>query len=169
MPILETAMGLENAREIGAAHPDVTALLFGGEDLATDLGVQRTKQGTELAWGRARVINAAKALKLMAVDTVYTDIDDLEGLEAECLSSRQLGFDAKGMISPRHIAIVNRCFQPSAEDVEWAKRVLAAERTATREGKGAVSLDGKMVDMPVIMRAKQIMVRRGLTGEEDAQ
>jgi len=167
MPILETALGVEQAFAVATAHPSVCALLFGGEDLATDLGTRRTKEGTELAYSRARVVVAAKAAKLLAIDTVFTDTDDLAGLEQDALYARQLGYDGKGMISPRHIETINRVFQPSTEDVAWARRVLAAEKIATREGKGAVSLDGEMIDMPVINRAKQIMIKSGLPETEE--
>jgi citrate lyase subunit beta/citryl-CoA lyase len=170
LPLLETALGIEQAFAVATAHPSIEALLFGGEDLATDLGTRRTKEGTELAYGRARVVMAAKAAKLQALDTVFTDTDDLEGLEQDALHGRLLGYDGKTMISPRHVAIINRVFQPSAEDVAWAGRVLAAARVASREGKGAVSLDGKMIDMPIIIRARRIMLQSGLpatSGEEE--
>lgn len=168
LPILETALGVEQAFAVATAHPSIGALMFGGEDLATDLGTRRTREGTELAYGKARVLMAAKAAKLPAMDTVFTDTDDLEGLEQDALRSRLLGFDGKAMISPRHIETINRIFQPSAEDVAWARRVLAAEKIAIREGKGAVSLDGRMIDMPIIIRARQIMLKSGLpeTGED---
>jgi citrate lyase subunit beta/citryl-CoA lyase len=161
-PLVETALGVEQAFAVATAHPSIEILMFGGEDLATDLGAERTKEGAELAYGKARVLTAAKAAKLQAMDTVFTDTDDLEGLEQDALHSRLLGFDGKLMISPRHIEIVNRVFQPSAADVAWAERVLAAERKATREGKGAVSLDGRMIDMPIIIRARRIMLKSGL-------
>ncbi len=166
-PILETALGLERAYAIGTAHPDIAGLLFGGEDLATDLGVRRSRDGDELAWGRARMVNAAKAAGVTAVDTVFSDVDDLEGLALDCLRARLLGYDGKGMISPQQIETVQRIFQPSEDDVEWARRVLAAEKNATREGKGAVSLDGKMVDMPVVVRARRIMEKSGFPEVSD--
>jgi len=168
LPLLETALGVEQAFAIASAHPSIEALLFGGEDLATDLGAKRTKEGTELAYGRARVIMAAKAAKLWALDTVFTDTDDLDGLAQDALAARLLGYDGKTMISPRHIEVINRIFQPSAEDMAWARRVLAAEKVATREGKGAVSLDGKMIDMPIITRARQIILKSGLPETEEA-
>jgi citrate lyase subunit beta/citryl-CoA lyase len=161
MPLVETALGVEQAFAVATAHPSIDALVFGGEDLATDLGARRTKEGAELAYGRARVLMAAKAAKLQAIDTVFTDTDDLEGLERDALHARLLGFDGKLMISPRHIEIVNRVFQPSAEETAWARRVLAAEKKAAREGKGAVSLDGKMIDMPIIIRARHVLLKSG--------
>ena len=159
--ILETALGIERAYDIGTAHPDIAGLFFGGEDLATDLGVRRTREGDELIWGRSRMVNAAKAAGVTAIDTVFSDVDDLEGLALDSLKGRQLGYDGKCIISPQQINIVNSIFQPSEEELEWARRVLAAEKIATRDGKGAVSLDGKMVDMPIIVRARRIMEQSG--------
>lgn len=154
--LLETAEGIEHAYEIAGASPRVRALMLGAEDLTADLCAVRTKQGTEILYSRGRVVCAAHAAGVDAYDTPFTDLEDLEGLAADARLARQLGFTGKAAINPRHIETINEAFSPSESERAWADEVLAAAEAAAREGRGAVSLHGKMIDPPIIARARYI-------------
>jgi citrate lyase subunit beta/citryl-CoA lyase len=155
--ILESALGMERAFEIATAHPRLQGMLLGGEDLAADLGAKRTKSGEELLYARGRILMAARAAGVQAFDTPFTDTNDPEGLAADAALACRMGFDGKALISPHHVFDANRLFTPSEDEVEWAERVLAASDRARAEGKGAVSLDGMMVDAPILRRAERTL------------
>jgi citrate lyase subunit beta/citryl-CoA lyase len=151
--ILESAIGIERAFEIASAHERMQGMLLGGEDLSADLGAKRTKSGEEIQYSRGRLIIAAKAAGVAAIDAPFTDVGDMQGLELDAALACQMGFDGKAVISPHHVFDVNRVFTPSDAEIEWAERVMTAADKAREQGKGAVSLDGKMVDAPIIKRA----------------
>jgi citrate lyase subunit beta/citryl-CoA lyase len=160
--ILESAQGIERAYEIASAHERMQGMLLGGEDLSADIGAKRTKSGEEIQYSRGRMVIAAKAAGIQAIDAPFTDVNDMEGLERDTSLACQMGFDGKALISPHHVFDVNRLFSPSQDEVEWAQRVMAAAERAKAEGKGAVSLDGKMIDAPIIKRAQNTLELAGL-------
>jgi citrate lyase subunit beta/citryl-CoA lyase len=157
MPLIETAIGLENVFNIASADPRIAALLIGAEDLASSLHCVRTKQGNEILFARCRVLSAARAAGIDAYDTPFTDVNDEIGLECDARLAKSLGFSGKASISPRHIKIINRIFCPTQEEIDYANEVMEAMEEGTAQGKGAVSLHGKMVDSPVVIQARQIL------------
>ncbi len=140
MPILESALGLENAFAIASASPRVVALTIGLEDYTADLGVVKTAEGAETLFARQRLVNAAKAAHIQAIDSVYGDIDDLDGLRAWGLRSRAMGFEGMGCVHPRQIPVIHEAFAPTAEEIEKAERIVAAFDEAKAKGLGVVSL-----------------------------
>ena len=164
--LIETARGIENAYEIASSDERVSALFLGAEDLTSDLRAERTKGGQEILYARSRLINAARATNKEVYDTPFTDVDDLDGLEKDALFAKQLGFDGKAAISPRHIDIINRAFTPSRKDIDYAKAVLRAISEGKKTGRGAVSLDGKMIDAPIVARARYTLQNAGLEWSE---
>jgi citrate lyase subunit beta/citryl-CoA lyase len=158
--MVETAQGVLNAYEMACASRRVWALCLGGEDLALDLGAIRTKEGLELAYARAQTVVAARAAGALALDTVYTDLNDLDGLLAEARQARQLGYSGKLLIHPAQIEPVHRAFAPSEEEVAYARRVLAAFEAAKARGDGVLALDGSMIDAPVVARAREVLLSR---------
>ncbi len=155
MPILETARGVLHAEEIAAASPRCVALTLGLEDLTADLGVVKTREGRETLWARSRVVFAARAFGLQAIDSVYGDVEDEEGLRASCRESRALGFEGKGCVHPRQIRVVHEEFAPSPQEVERALRIQEAFEAARARGEAVVSLGSRMIDPPVVKRALQ--------------
>jgi citrate lyase beta subunit len=153
-----------NLKEIAKASRRLVALVFGAEDLAGDIGAQRTRAGWEVFYARSAVVTAAAAYGLQALDMVYTDLNDLEGLEAESLLARQLGFDGKTAIHPNQIEIINRVFSPSPEEIERARRIVEANAAHQATGVGAFELDGRMVDMPVVRAAEGVLAKARLVG-----
>ena len=157
MPLIETALGLEKSFEIAAADERVTAIYLGAEDLTADLRAPRTKESNEIAYARGRIVCAARAAGKDVFDTPFTDIDDMEGLEADTRLAKSLGFTGKAVISPRHVDIVNTIFSPSEAEIEYAHQVFAAIKEAKEQGKGAISLNGKMIDAPIVARAQIVL------------
>lgn len=155
--LLETAEGIENAYSIAEASSRVIALFLGAEDLTANLCANRTKEGREIFYSRSRVVCAARAAGIDSYDTPFTDVDDLAGLAEDARLARQLGFTGKASINPRHIEIINENFSPSQEEIDYAKEILSAIEEAKAKGSGAVSLHGKMVDAPVVVRAQYIL------------
>jgi len=139
------------------------ALTLGLEDYAADLGVPRSPDGAESAWARARLVNAAKAAGLQAIDSVYGQVDDLDGLRAWAAASRRLGFEGMGCLHPRQIEPIHSAFRPSAAELERARAIMAAFREAEAQGLGVVSLGSKMIDPPVVRQAERLC---RLAGEE---
>jgi citrate lyase subunit beta/citryl-CoA lyase len=166
--MIETALGVENAYAIARATRRISALTLGGQDLTADMFARKTRGGRELFYARSRVVTAARAAKIMAFDTVWTDIDDPEGLFAETREIVDLGFDGKAVIHPSQIEIIHKAFRPDASDVIKAKRIVEAAEKARHEGKGVISVDGRMVDAPVAARAERIVEMASLYeyGEE---
>jgi len=155
IPLIETALGIENAFQIASACPRVKAIFLGGEDLTADLHCKRTKQGEEIAYARSRMVCAARAAGVEVYDTPFTDVHDDEGIYADAKKAKSLGFTGKSAISPRHVKAINEVFSPSLQDIEYAYEVMEAIRIGKEQGKGAVSLRGKMIDAPIVARARQ--------------
>ena len=154
IPIVESAYGVENVYSIIKSSKRVVAVLLGGEDLTSDMGIKRTKEGNEIFYARNRVAVACKAMRVDAIDTPFTDTNDFEGLNKDTLLAKSLGMTGKASINPRQIDTIHQVYAPTKEEIIHAQRVLDAMEEAEREGKGVFSLDGKMVDAPVINRAK---------------
>ena len=160
---IESARGLLAAPAIAAASSQVAGLMFGAEDYANDLGLTVALEGEarEMRYARAAVVVAAAAARVAAFDGVWVDIPDLVGLRRDALLARQLGFRGKSLIHPSHIAIVDEVFSPGEGEVAWARRVVAASEEAARDGRAAVALDGRLVDPPVVERARRVLRAAG--------
>ena len=157
MPIIESALGVENAFSIAASSEKVIALAMGLEDLTADLGVARTEAATESFYARTRVVNACKAARKQPIDSVYSDVANMEGLMQNVLQSKSLGFEGMGCIHPRQISVIHKGFAPTAEEIAKAADIAAAFREAEQKGLGVVSLGSKMIDPPVVKRALRIL------------
>ena len=155
IPLIETALGGENAFEIASASPRVAAIFLGGEDLTADLRCKRTKEGGEILYARGRMVCAARAAGVEVYDTPFTDVNDDEGIYADARCAKGLGFTGKAAISPRHVKAINEVFSPTPAEIDYAYEVMEAIRAGASQGKGAVSLRGKMIDAPIVARAKQ--------------
>ena len=155
MPLIETAMGVENAFQIASATKRVKALFLGAEDLTADLQCKRTKEGREIEYARTRLVVAARAAGVDVYDTPFTDVNDDEGIWKDASYAKALGFTGKASISPRHVEVINAVFSPSQKDVDYAYEVMEAIALAEQQGKGAIALRGKMIDAPIVNRAKQ--------------
>lgn len=169
MPILETALAIENAFAIADASPRVAAVTIGLEDYTADLGVQRTREGTESLYARMALVNAAKAAGVQAIDSVFSDVADEEGLRANTEESRRLGFEGKGCIHPRQIDVIHAALAPGESEIQRARQIVAAFDRASAEGLGVVSLGTKMIDPPVVKRAQHtvdLAVQLGLLPED---
>lgn len=156
IPIVELAVSVLQIEEI-VKCPRVNGVLLGAEDLSGDVGVMRTKQGNEILYPRMRLSYACVAYKIDAIDTPFTDTNDTEGLKEDCRFVNNLGFNAKAAIHPNQVPVINEIFVPERKSIEWALRVEEAARLASQKGLGVFSLDGKMVDKPVIQRAENIL------------
>ena len=155
MPLIETALGIENAYFIASARKRVVALFLGAEDLTADLRCKRTKEGREIDYARSRMVNAARAAGVDVYDTPFTDVNDDEGIVADATYAKSLGFTGKASISPRHITAINTVFSPTKADIAYAYEVMDAIAEAKAQGKGAIALRGKMIDAPIVARAQQ--------------
>jgi len=154
--IVETARGVLHVDRFPPASARVVALGFGAEDYAAHVGARRTRRATEVLWARSRVVAAAAAFGVAAIDQVFVDWKDAEGLAEECRFAAQLGFSGKMLIHPDQVRVAHEAFAPTAEDLAWAEKVLAAVDAAGAHEGGVVAVDGKMVDRPLIEQAKQI-------------
>ena len=157
IPLIETAMGVENAFQIASADERVAALFLGGEDLTADLRCKRTKEGNEIFYARTRLVCAARACGIDVYDTPFTDVDDIEGLYTDARFAKSLGFSGKASISPRHVEGINEVFSPTQAEIDYAHEVMETIRIAKQQGKGVVSLHGKMIDAPIVERARQVI------------
>ncbi len=157
MPIIESALGIIRAYEIATASNNICALTIGLEDYTADIGTQRTLEGRESFYARSMIVNAAKAAGVQAIDTVFSDVGDLQGLRNSVLEARSLGFEGKGCIHPRQIPIVHEGFAPTIDEVDKAKKIVDAFKEAEAKGLGVVSIGSKMVDAPVVKRAIRIL------------
>jgi citrate lyase subunit beta/citryl-CoA lyase len=170
MPILESAKGILNAREIANASQRIVALAIGLEDYTADLGTARTQEGRESFFARSMLVNAARAAGIQAIDTVFSDVADQEGLRASVLEAKALGFDGKGCIHPRQIQIIHEAFAPSPEEIKRSLAIKEAFDQATAQQLGVVALGAKMIDAPVVKRALHLVTlaqRMGLLPEEN--
>lgn len=157
VPLIETAWGVEKVFDIASASRRVVAILLGGEDLTSDMGVKRTKEGGEILYARNKVATVCRALKIDAIDTPFTDVEDFPGLLEDTTKAKNLGFSGKAAINPRQIDTIHQVFAPSQQEIEYALSVLEARDKAEKEGRGVFSLRGKMVDAPVIKRAETVI------------
>jgi citrate lyase subunit beta / citryl-CoA lyase len=171
MPILESALGIENALAIGGASPNVVALTIGLEDYTADLGVVNTVEGRESLYARLRLENAARALGIQVIDSVFSDVADVEGLRRWSQNSRALGFDGMGCIHPSQITVIHEAFAPSPAEIEKAQNVVNAFAEAQQRGLAVVSLGSKMIDPPIVERAQKLLERAkalGILRKEEA-
>ncbi|MCL5029254.1 MAG: CoA ester lyase [Bacteroidetes bacterium] len=155
MPIIESALGIIKAYEIAAASKNNCALTIGLEDYTADLGTQRTLEGKESFFARSMIVNAAKAAGIQAIDTVFSDVGDMEGLKQSVIEAKSLGFEGKGCIHPRQVPVVHEGFAPTLEEIEKAMKIVLAFEEAEKKGIGVVSLGSKMIDAPVVKRAQK--------------
>ena len=161
---IESYMGVLNAREIAESDPRVVALATAAEDLTASLKAQRTKKGLEVFYARNVVLLACRAAGVDALDIVFSDINDEEGLREDAALAKNLGFDGKTVVHPRQIDIVNSYFTPSMKEIKYALRVLDAVEKGKKEGKGAVTLDGGMIDKPMELRALTTLAQAKAAG-----
>jgi len=159
MPILESALGIENAFAIATASDRIAGITIGLEDYSADLGVARTPEGAESLYARQRVVNAAHAARVQAIDSVYSDVADAEGLLRWGQASRAMGFGGMGCLHPIQIETIHRSFAPTASELEKALAIVAAYDDAQARGMGVVSLGSKMIDAPVVQRALKVVAR----------
>jgi citrate lyase subunit beta/citryl-CoA lyase len=165
-PMVETALGVENAFAIAIAHPRVDAISIGGQDLTADMQVIKSKEGTEIDYARRRLVMAAKAARIDCLDTVYTDIEDEEGCRAETEYIKKLGFTGKAAIHPRQIRIIHEVFTPTENEVRKAERIVREFLRNQKLGIGVFAVDGKMVDAPVVARAQYVLDLAGIAIDE---
>lgn len=155
MPLIETALGVENSYDIASCTKRVKALFLGAEDLTADLQCKRTKEGKEIEYARTRLVVSARAAGVDVYDTPFTDVNDDDGIVSDTEKAKGLGFTGKASISPRHVDIINEVFSPTEEEINYAYEVIDAIRIAKEQGKGAISLRGKMIDAPIVTRAQR--------------
>jgi citrate lyase beta subunit len=159
LAMVETARGIVNLKEIAGASPRLTALIFGAEDLAGDIGAVRTREGWEVFYARSAVVTHAAAFGLQALDMVFVDYHDTDGLRRECRQGAEMGYSGKQLIHPNQIAPANEAFTPSEAAIAHARRVVEVYEQNKAAGFGAFALDGKMVDMPVVKAAQQVLAK----------
>jgi citrate lyase subunit beta/citryl-CoA lyase len=160
LPFVESALGIVNAATIAAASDRVVGLALGSEDLAADMGLRRTKEGGELVYFRSTVAAAARAVGAVPIDGVFIDFSDPEGLERDASAGRALGFGGKQIIHPSQIEPVARAYAPTSDELDRARRIVAAFDEAEREGRGVVVVDGRMIDRPIVLQARRLLGHR---------
>jgi citrate lyase subunit beta/citryl-CoA lyase len=153
LPIIESALGVEHGFAIASASERICALSIGLEDYTADIGAERTVEGRESLFARQAVLNAAKAAGIQALDSVFSDVSDVEGLERSCREARSLGFDGKGCIHPRQIQAIHEAFAPTEREIAWAQQVVLAFEEAQKQRTNVVALGSRMIDPPVVQRA----------------
>jgi citrate lyase subunit beta/citryl-CoA lyase len=161
IPSIESAQGVLNCVETARASSRLVALAFGAEDYTASMEIDRTKTGEELFSARTQVVWAAKAAGVQAIDSIFSDVNDMEGLRAETVLVKRLGFTGKSLVNPRQIEVIHDVFRPTAEEIRNALEVMAAIKRAREMGTGVISLRGKMVDAPVVTRAART-IREGV-------
>ena len=166
IPNIESAQGLVRTGAIAAASRRVTACLVASEDMVTDLGADRSRDGTELAYVRARFLVECRAADVLAIDCPYT-FSDLDGLQAETRGARRLGYTAKAMVAPHQAELVNRLMTPATEEIRHARRLIAAFETAEAAGRDRVELDGRLVERPVYGAARRLLERAAALGVDE--
>ena len=162
---VETAKGILNLKEIAAADKKLEAIIFGAEDYAASVGATRTEDSMEVLYARSAVVAACAANDLQAIDMVYIDFRDIEGLRLEAERGAGLGFSGKQIIHPNQVSVVQEAFTPSDEAITYAQRVVAAFEDSQKQGKGAFALDGKMIDMPLLKNAQKVLERAKAAGK----
>ncbi|MBE6644371.1 MAG: CoA ester lyase [Ruminococcaceae bacterium] len=164
--LIETAIGVENSFAIATASKRVHGLFLGAEDLTADLQCKRTRGGREIEYARTRLVVAARAAGVDVYDTPFTDVNDDVGIAEDAELAKSLGFTGKASISPRHVDVINNVFSPSLDEIEYAYEVIDAIKRAKAEGKGAISLRGKMIDAPIVARAERTIAMACALGIE---
>lgn len=170
MAAIESALGVVNAYAIATASPRMMGIALGAEDYCANLKTQRSPEGMELLLARQTIVVAARAAGIDALDTVYSNLNDMETFRKEVELIKTLGFDGKSIINPRQIQVVNEVFAPTAKAIEKARAIIAAIKEAEARGSGVVSLNGKMVDRPVVIRAQRtidLAIASGVISKED--
>ena len=162
---LETAKGVLNLKEIAEADKRLEAIIFGAEDFAASVGATRTKEAVEVLYARQAVVTACAANDLQAIDMVYINFKDTEGLRAEAEQGAGFGFSGKQVIHPNQVPVAQEAFTPSDEAITYAKRVIESFESSQKEGKGAYALDGKMIDMPLLKNAQKVLDRAKAAGK----
>jgi len=157
MPIVESCLGVENAFEIATASQKVVALAIGLEDYTADLGVMRTEGGEESLYARTRLVNACKAAGIQAIDSVYSDVGNMDGLKENVIRSKSLGFEGMGCIHPRQVPVIHEGFAPLEDEIYKAEKIVEAFNEAESKGLGVISLGTKMIDPPVVKRAQKTL------------
>ncbi|HBH85080.1 MAG TPA: citrate lyase ACP [Bacteroidales bacterium] len=157
MPVIETALGIENAFEIARSCGSVVGMAIGLEDFTADIGVPRTVEGNESFYARSRLVVAAKAAGIQPIDSVFSDIGDMDGLRATVLASKAMGFEGMGCIHPRQISVIRKGFAPGVAEIEKSKDIVWAFESARSNGLGVVALGSKMIDAPVVSRAQKTL------------
>ena len=165
MPIIESAMGVLKALEIATSAPNVVAMAIGLEDYTADLGTKRTAEGKESLFARAMLVNACRAAGIQPIDSVFSDVSDMEALRQNVLNSKAIGFDGMGCIHPRQIRVIQENFAPDQEQIDKAKKIVNAFIIAEENGLGVVSLGSKMIDAPVVKRAEKVIKLAIQTGK----
>ncbi len=161
---VETALGILNLKEI-AAHPRLDGIIFGGEDYAASVGARRTREAVELLYARQAVVAACAAFGLQAIDIVYIDFKDADGLRLEAEQGAGFGFSGKQIIHPNQVEVTQTAFTPSEKMIEEARRIVETFEASQKEGKGAYALDGKMIDMPLLKNAQKTLARARAAGK----
>jgi len=157
MAAIESAQGVLNAPAIAKASKRLIGIALGAEDYVTDLKTNRSPEGIELLFARSMILQAARSAGISALDTVFSDVNDEEGLIAEAKHIKQLGFDGKSVINPRQIQPIIDIFTPTLKEIQKAKAVMEAIAEANRRGSGVISLNGKMIDRPIVLRAERVI------------
>jgi citrate lyase beta subunit len=163
--IVETARAIVNLPQIATASPRLSALIFGAEDLANDLGAIRTPSGWEVFYARSAVVTYAAAFDLQAIDMVFVDFEDVNGLQKEAAQGVEMGFVGKQIIHPNQVELVQKAFTPDDESIAHAQRIMEAYEEHQRAGKGAFAMDGKMIDAPIVKAASRLMTRAKAAGK----
>ncbi len=156
---IESPLGITQANQIATASKRLIGIALGAEDYVRNLKTERSPEGIELLFARCSILQAARAAGIQAFDTVYSNANNEEGFLAEAALIKQLGFDGKSLINPRQIELLHNLFAPTQKDVDQARRIIDAAEEAERNGLGVVSLNGKMIDAPIIDRAKLVLER----------
>lgn len=170
MAAIESTKGIINAYAIATASKRMMGIALGAEDYCANLKTQRTPSGDELLLARETIVVAARAAGIYALDTVYSNLNDMETFRKEVELIKRLGFDGKSIINPRQIEIINEVFTPTEKEIEKAKTIVAAIKEAAAKGSGVIAVNGKMVDKPVVTRAEhtiELALAAGVITEED--
>jgi citrate lyase subunit beta-like protein len=162
---VETAKGILNLKEIAASDKRLEAIIFGGEDYAASISAVRTQEAVELLYARQATVTACAANDLQAIDIVFIDFKDPEGLRVEAQQGVGFGFSGKQIIHPNQVSVVQETFTPSDNAIEYAKRIVESFESSQKEGKGAYALDGKMIDMPLLKNAQKVLDRARAAGK----
>lgn len=161
-PMIETAVGVKNVYEIAESSPRVDAITIGGQDLTADMGIVKTKDNVGIDYARRVIVMAAKANGIDALDTVFADIDDDEGLREETIYAKKIGFTGKAVINPRQIEVIHKVFTPTEDEIRKAVRIILEARKNMEKGIGVFAIDGKMVDAPIVARAEHVLNIAGI-------